>query len=107
MTKGPSDSKLLSQYDIVRRAVMAILSERKHYNPLSSTYEQIYNACRVVVTISGRGEDLYDVLEKELQKSLTRSINEIRQSPGSSLSLLSLLSEICGWYETQFASFSV
>lgn len=61
-----------TQKNLLRRCIRVILT--RNPNPATDTlplsYEAIYNTCRSLVTVSNRGDELYNFLEVELEKTI-------------------------------------
>ncbi|KAG6873267.1 hypothetical protein C0995_001041 [Termitomyces sp. Mi166 len=81
--EGDAQSKSLRNLTLLQRSiriVLTLLEDSGLKNPredLLSSYEDIYAACRYVVAVVNRGEDLYDRLRLELEQSIGRLANSL------------------------------
>lgn len=57
--------------NLLKRTIRTILTE-EHPEPLATSNERIYTACRIVVCVSGRGQGLFDTLRIELEQYVAR-----------------------------------
>ncbi|KAG6890869.1 hypothetical protein C0992_012005 [Termitomyces sp. T32_za158] len=76
--EGDGQSKLLRNLALLQRSLRAILTpladlgSEDSREVLPTSYHGIYTACRFVVSVANRGEDLYDKLRLELEQSIGR-----------------------------------
>ncbi|KAF8650603.1 hypothetical protein AX16_005173 [Volvariella volvacea WC 439] len=105
--------------DLVRRCISVLLAKDTYEN-VPATYEVIYRACQYVITVAGRGEDLYGSLKLELEKGLGKLASKLLQADAdtgtamdvdelpaeskagqSAIRWLSKFVEACDWFENQ------
>ncbi|KAG6844878.1 hypothetical protein H0H87_002823 [Tephrocybe sp. NHM501043] len=113
---GDAQSKLLRNLNLLHRSIRSIMTPPnpgdKRGDPrliFPTTYEAIYSACRSVVTVANRGEDLYDKLRLELQQSIgqlstalaTREIEVLDKGDKHELPILWVTEfvRVCDWFE--------
>ena len=77
---------------------------RDNDETLPSTHEGIYAACRYVVTLSGKGEGLYDTLKMELEQSVGRLAHDLGGSTAGAMEWIMELVGTCRWFEAQVVS---
>lgn len=102
---GVVGSALNKAYDnlFVRlsRSIRALLE--KGSDELSTTYESVYTACRGVVCVAGRGEDLYEMLKVEIHKCVNRLAEELEKTNKEGVEWIGHFVETCAWFEGQVA----
>ncbi|TFK63076.1 Cullin-domain-containing protein [Pluteus cervinus] len=113
MTTASATRQRDTPFELLRKCITILLTKDSP-EPLPATYEAIYRACQSVVTISANGEGLYDRLKIELERCLTRLVEELMNSPGQrgasmnvdgenhgSVEWLGQFVQICQWFEDQ------
>ncbi|KAI6137208.1 Cullin family-domain-containing protein [Pisolithus sp. B1] len=70
---------------------------------LPTTYEGVYNDCRVVVCPGAKGAVLYDILAMELDRSCCNLRNELGKAmeDEDSIEWLNRFVQVCTWFEGQ------
>ncbi|GLB36813.1 putative cullin family protein [Lyophyllum shimeji] len=101
-TQPTDESSYLNQ---LRRSIRTILT-RNSGEPLPTTYEGIYSACRYVVCVANKGEGLYGTLRIELEQSIGRLANslsagEVAKDQG--VEWIEKFVEACDWFEKQIS----
>ena len=90
------------QLGVVRRAIRIFLTRQPGYNDaIPATYEGIYNACRALVTVSHRGEDVYNALKMELEQSIGRLSSELLDSDEEDTTWIASFNAAFKWFESQ------
>ena len=65
------------------------------------TYEGIYRTCRFVVTVSNRGQSLYENLKIDLERCLGGLAGDLKQEVSNATQWMALFVQICRWFEAQ------
>ncbi|KAK0231999.1 Cullin-4B [Armillaria nabsnona] len=95
----------LEQYhQSIAKRTPRFLFTRDSITSLPSTYEQVYNSCRYVVSVAKDGATLYTILKKEIQQCVDKLARELTSSKEEGVQWLPKFVEICEWYETQVAT---
>ncbi|KAK0204245.1 Cullin-4B [Desarmillaria ectypa] len=81
-----------------------LLFTRGSITSLLSTYEQVYNSCRYVVSVAEDGATLYTILKMEIQQCMDKLARELTSAKEEGVQWLPKFVEICEWYETQVAT---
>ena len=81
-----------------------MLLKRDSDETLPSPYEGIYAACRYVVTVSGKGEGLYDTLRLELEQSVGRLANDLTATAEKGMNWIATFVKTCQWFERRVVS---
>ncbi|KAI6018881.1 hypothetical protein EDC04DRAFT_2532646, partial [Pisolithus marmoratus] len=73
---------------------------------LPTTYEGVYDACRVVVCAGAKGAILYDILAMQLDRSCCNLRHELEKvaEDGDSIEWLNCFVQVCEWFEGQIVS---
>ena len=80
---------------------MRVILTRDAVDPLPLTYERIYALCRDVVVIDNKGETLADMLRIELNQSVTRLENGLRDDISEGVGFALPFAEALTWFEKQ------
>jgi len=75
---GPFTKK--DHYGLLKQSIPAILSSHSDAR-IPYMYEDIYQACQAVVSVQQKGEELYDVVKVEIQKTLGTLANQLKEKP--------------------------
>lgn len=118
--EGDAQSKLLRNLSLLQRSIRAILTllaelgSDDHREVIPASYEGIYSACRSVVSVANRGEDLYDKLRLELEQSIGRLavslateevvVKELEDQDNLPIVWLSTFVANCEWFENKIVS---
>ena len=73
---------------------------------IPSSYEGIYTACRSVVTVSNKGEGLYDALRIELEQSVGRLANDLTTGAEKGMNWITEFVKVCRWFESRVVCLS-
>jgi len=68
---------------------------------LPATYEAIYTACQTIVTVSLQGEDLYNNVKMELEKSITQLSRSLSLSTEKDTAWIVTFNKALAWFEQQ------
>jgi cullin-4 len=68
---------------------------------LPATYEAIYTACQAIVTVSQQGEDLYNIVRVELEKSITQLSRALFLSTEKDITWIATFNKALVWLEQQ------
>jgi cullin-4 len=90
-------------FDHVVASVRQLL-ERREDQTLAMVYENIYQACRAVVCIAGKGEGLYARLKSELEQCVKRTANYLIAEKTMGLTWLKGFVEACDWFLSHVVS---
>ena len=66
---------------------------------IPASYEAIYTACRSVVTVSNRGDGLYDTLKIELEQSVGGLASDLTTSAEKGMNWIAEFVKVCRWFE--------
>jgi cullin-4 len=86
---------------VVRFLKVFLLRDNKH---LPASYESVYNACRTVVTVSGKGDGLYDNLRMSLEKCAGELGKELLNEKRRGVKWVVAFNEICAWFGAKVVS---
>ncbi|KAF8907718.1 Cullin-4B [Gymnopilus junonius] len=88
------------QLVLVRRSIKALLSrDPGPIDMIPATYEGIYNACRSLVTVSHRGEDVYNGLKIELEQSISQLSRSLTNSTEKDTVWIASFNNALKWFE--------
>ncbi|KAK0449684.1 Cullin-4B [Desarmillaria tabescens] len=95
----------LEQYhQSIAKRTPRFLFTRDSLTSVPSTYEQIYNSCRYVVSVAKDGANLYTTLKMEIRQCVDKLARELTSAKEEGVEWLPKFVEICEWYETQVAT---
>ncbi|KAG7447049.1 Cullin-4B [Guyanagaster necrorhizus] len=97
-------SNMEQYYQSIAKRTPRFLFTRESIASLPSTYEQVFNSCRYVVSVAKDGATLYTVLKLEIQQCVEKLARELTSSKEEGVQWLPKFVEICEWYETQVAT---
>ncbi|KAI6022306.1 hypothetical protein PISMIDRAFT_18761 [Pisolithus microcarpus 441] len=82
---------------------LRVILTRESRDILPTTYEGVFNDCRVVVCAGAKGAALYDVLVMELDRSCCNLRNELGKAveDQDSIDWLNRFVQVCAWFEGQ------
>jgi cullin-4 len=92
----PEDKQTRQLHQCIR-----IVLTKEHPEIIQTTYEAIYNTCRSIVTVSGKGEGLYSTLKLELEKCTSQLSKILRQLDAKGIDWIGQFVDICEWFNTQ------
>lgn len=98
--KAPAGDKQLA---LLRRCINTILT-RNLIEALPATYEGIFTACRSIVTIAHLGHDLYNILRRELELSISQISREMALSTEKDTTWIASFNKVFSWLEKQIVS---
>lgn len=90
---------------LVTHAIKALLT-RDEGVALPAPYQRIFDACRSLVCLGGRGESLFERLKIELEKSVSTLAKQLLEQSLENVSVpwIIKLVEICAWFEKEVVS---
>lgn len=71
---------------------------------IPASYEGIYNATRSLITISHRGEDVYNGLKMELEQSIGQLSRNLMESTEKDTMWIESFNAAFKWFESQIVS---
>ncbi|KAI6018883.1 Cullin family-domain-containing protein [Pisolithus marmoratus] len=85
------------------RMCLSIMLTKGSKDLLPTTYEGVYDDCRVVVCAGTKGAILYDILAMQLDRSCCNLRHELEKATedGDSIEWLNRFVEVCEWFEGQ------
>ncbi|KAI5992563.1 Cullin family-domain-containing protein [Pisolithus marmoratus] len=85
------------------RMCLSIMLTKGSKDLLPTTYEGVYDDCRVVVCAGTKGAILYDILAMQLDRSCCNLRHELEKTTedGDSIEWLNHFVEVCQWFEGQ------
>lgn len=89
-----------SYHQSIAKRTPRFLFTRDSITSLPSTYEQVYNSCRYVVSVAKDGATLHTIIKMEIQQCVDKLARELTSSK-EGVQWLPKFVEICEWYETQ------
>lgn len=92
---------------MVHRAIRNLLDRSSTPSVNIASYEQVFQACHVLVSLMREGKDLYDTVRMSLEKCVGAVLQYIDDRTEEGVQWLFLFMEGWEWYERRLVNFSV